>query len=438
VRYRRPVKTGGQFSGLYLLGWMPLVALLLLPVVSFTGIPAYQIAAVLALVCAGYITVKWTEKSTPAKFISAPATPVPAAHYLRAILIFSTLSIIGCQLVLREQATTFGDASFENLQERYVALIEASLNGTATSSIWSTIGNLIRALFFVALTAYVSFTKHETSRWKKLAATAVIAFTLFENFQVNVSRLQFVFYIVLMVVVAVRIDHPLLKKKWPIIIVGSALFIFLAYTATQRFDATFGDRQVAADYIANLFGVEVLTPGRWLIEYLGLGVFSVLMYLAQGIPEVIRLITNNNSPYALGTHSLFLVVSPLMRLIGMPLAPNSVEISNQGLWWGFLGDLYLDFGVLFPIMFLVILHVMVRVAARFGTGPIYGMTLRCLTGGMLLIVPYTGIFNTYSVSYFCILMLAIGERHKASSRRRSRRAASHPIRARSPTSPALE
>ncbi len=85
-------------------------------------------------------------------------------------------------------------------------------------------------------------------------------------------------------------------------------------------------------------------------------------------------------------------------------------ISNAGLWWGFLGDMYLDFGDFYFIAYLCALFVMIRVARGFESSGVFGLAFRALTVSMILIVPFTGIFNTYAVSYFALLILAVLEK----------------------------
>jgi hypothetical protein len=45
------------------------------------------------------------------------------------------------------------------------------------------------------------------------------------------------------------------------------------------------------------------------------------------------------------------------------------------------------------------------------------LTFRALTVSMILIIPYTGIFNTYAVSYFALLILAVLEKRSRRQRR---------------------
>lgn len=396
------------YSRAYAWGWAPVLVLLALPIASFTALSALQIAGVLVLIAAGHAVLLHGEHR---RRLATPVLAAPPQAYWRAVWCFSILSIVGCWLVAREQASILGDSSFENLQERYVAMVQASLEGNSSSSILSSIGNLVRSFFFVALVAFVAYTRTSAARWKKLIAAALIGLALAENFQLNVSRLQFIFYIICLAIAAHIVAHPWLKKKWPIVTVAGLLSIFMVITTNQRFTASFGDDSVAADYIARLFGVQILPLGSHVIDQLGVAVFTLSIYLSQSVAELIRLIADNPSPYALGRHSLFLVISPVLRLIGFPLTPGAdAPLTNQGLWWGFMGDLYIDFGILFPVAFLLVMWLMARTAIRFGTGPVYGLTLRCLTAGMLFVVPYTGIFNTYAVSYFGILALAAWER----------------------------
>ena len=404
----RKSSSSRTYSKLYVFGWVPLLTLLALPLVRFVDVSGWQIAGVLLLVLAGYgvvVAAERTGRAPPDPDISRATTRAHA----RAVIVFSVLSVIGCQMVLQEQASYLGDASFENLQERYIALVESSLDGSATSSLLSSVGNILRAFFFVAVTSFVALVKAESSWSKRVALAALLVFALAENFLLNVSRLQLMFFLVAAVVATFMVGHPILRRKWTIAAMLAVLVGFLVFTTNQRLDAKFSDASAAAEYVATFFGVDMLPMGRSLVDEFGIAAFSLVLYVSQSVPELLRLMANNQSPYSLGAHSLYLLLAPLVRIVGVDLAAGRELISNQGFWWGFLGDLYLDFGVLFPLAFMLILWTMVRVVQRIGRGPVYGLALRSLTGGMFLILPYTGIFNTYAVSYFAIAALAAWE-----------------------------
>jgi hypothetical protein len=188
--------------------------------------------------------------------------------------------------------------------------------------------------------------------------------------------------------------------------------LFIIRTTDQRLASTFDDDSLAAAATVGLFGADVQPLGQSIVDHLGLSAFILVMYISQAIPEFVRLVIYNPSPHALGAHSLFLVVAPIARALGSPLAADMSAISNAGLWWGFLGDMYLDFGDFYFVGYLCALFVMIRVARGFESSGVFGLTFRALTGSMILIIPFTGIFNTYAVSYFALLILAVLEKRR--------------------------
>lgn len=403
----------------YAAGWMPLLLLLATPLVAFPDVSPIAVVGVLTLVLLGYLTLRTAGRGyRPA----APAGTLAARHG-RATIVFSVLSIVGCQFVATQQSVYLGtDVVFDNLQERYIALVESSLQGDATASLWSTLGNLLRAFLFVAMSSFVAYSTQPRRRAKTVMLGMLLAVALAENFLLSVSRLQLVFFLICAVIASIFVAHPLWRRKTVIVAALLSVVLFLVITTSQRLNAKFGDAEEAVGYVTTFFGVELLPFGALIVEQFGVAVLTLCIYIIQGVPELVRLISNNTSPYALGTHSLYLVLSPLFRAFGVQLGADSPPISNQGVWWGFMGDLYLDFGIFFPVVFLLTLCLMVRLARHIGDGPVYGLAFRVLTAGLLLIVPYTGILNTYSVSYFGLAVLAAHE--SARLRRRRRRIAS--------------
>ncbi|NDI84632.1 hypothetical protein [Undibacterium crateris] len=395
------------FSRLYCWGWAIPIALYMLPIAEFPDLSYFAVFVLFVLVFLGYAVIKSVEK----KFRCGAQLNVNEIQGFgkvhRSAVFFSLLSIIGCQLVLSEQANYIGGLDFGNLQERYITLVESSLDGTATSSFFSAIGNLFRSFFFIALSSLVVYSKVEKSKLKITLVSILVVFAISLNFFVNVSRLQLVFYILVIGITAELINHPFIRNKRLIFGVTSILILFILMTTNQRFEAKFGDLSLAAGYIAGYFGIKITNLGAWVIEYLGLATYTIAIYLTQGIPELLRLISFNASPYSLGAHSFFLVISPFAKIIGVKLGENGPEISNQGAWWGFMGDLYLDFGFLFPILYLVVIAFMIVAALKIRSKNIYGLAFQSLTGAMIFVIPYSGIFNTYAVSYFGLLFIAI-------------------------------
>ena len=399
---RQRVRT---YSRIYLGGWALPILFYMAPITGYWDIDAWSITAVMLVVASGYLAIRIAQLQTVRQppLVDVAASP---SRYLRILMVFAALSLVGGQLVLTEQANFLSGFSFENLQERYIALIASANEGTATHSLGSTIGNLLRSTFFVAVAAYVVYTKIERSVFWRLVATAVILAALGQSFFVNVSRLQFMFYLVFGVVVASLIDHPVLRhKKW-ILLGGGVAVIFLVVTMDQRLSTTFSDNNVAANAMMGLFGAEMQGLGQYILDHFGLSALILSMYMTQGIPEFVRLVAYNPSPYALGGQSFFLIVSPIARLLGSPLQVDMTLISNQGLWWGLLGDLYLDVGEYYPIAYPIVLYVIVRIARRFDYDGPFALAFRGLTTALLLIVPYTGIFNTFAASYLMLWLFA--------------------------------
>lgn len=398
------------YSKGYAAGWAPQILLILAPIVSFKDLSGTQISALILLVILGYFIIKSASKTEiKSELRQNYLQNINNSHAL-VVIIFSFLSLIGCYLVSQQQESYLDGSAFDNLQTRYIALVDASLQGNATSSILSSLGNLARSFFFIAITSFVVVTTERRSTLTKLLLGTLVLFALAQNFQVSVSRLQLVFYLICGWVAAVQIGHPILRRKAPIIIVASVVTgLFLVSSTMQRFEAMYGNSNLAAEYMQTFFGVEMKPLGNAILDHLGVAVFTLSLYIAQGIPELLRLMSNNASPYSMGGHSLYLLLSPPLRIFGVNLGADTPLITNQGSWWGLMGDLYLDFGVLFPIAYLVILYGMVRIAIKYGNGPVYGLAFRALTIGMIFAIPYIGIFNTYSVSYVGIAILAAYE-----------------------------
>lgn len=409
----RPPRT---YSRAYLGGWCLPILFYAAPITGYADVDPQSIATVLLVVVVGYVAI-WIAESRPMRHgVVSREQAVTPRRYWRIVLFFSVLSLIGGQLVLTEQANFLGGFSFENLQERYIALIASSNEGSATHSLASTIGNLLRATFFVAVGVYVLYTKVDRSFLRRGVATIIVGAALAQSFFVNVSRLQFVFYLIYAVVVASQIRHPMLRhKNW--ILAGAAVCVlFLVRTTDQRL-ATFADSSVAADAMMGLFGADLQWFGQYILDHVGLAALILSLYMTQGIPEFVRLVAYNASPYALGSQSFFLVVAPLARALGSPLQVDMTLISNQGLWWGLLGDLYLDVGEFYPIAYPLVLYAMVRIARRYEQDGPFALAFRALTVALILIVPYTGIFNTFAASYLALWGFAVLE--KAARRARS-------------------
>jgi hypothetical protein len=386
------------------------LVLFVAPIVSYSDISSGYAWWVLTLVSAGYAVTMFAGRRAVNRQALGREYPMRAKTLFRLSVLFSVLSLIGGQLVLSEQSNYLGGLSFDNLEERYLALIHSSYEGSATNSIWSTLGNLMKSLFFVAVTAIVVYTKIERSWLRRIVASAIVVAALLQSFFVNVSRLQFVFFLINAAVAAVLVGHPILRqKKW---LIGAAVVcvLFIIRTTDQRLAGTFDDDSLAAAATVGLFGADVQPLGQYIVDHLGLSAFILVMYISQAIPEFVRLVIYNSSPHALGAHSLFLIVAPIARALGSPLTQDMSAISNAGLWWGFLGDMYLDFGDFYFVAYLCVLFAMIRVARSFESSGIFGLTFRALTGSMILIIPFTGIFNTYAVSYFALLILAVLEK----------------------------
>jgi hypothetical protein len=410
-------KQASVYSKAYLLGWILPLLLFVAPIVSYSDISSGYGWLVLTVVGAGYAVSVFAGRSVVNRRTLGTAYPMLSRSLLRLAVIFSILSLIGGQLVLNEQSNFLEGWSFDNLEERYLALIHSSYEGTATNSIWSTLGNLMRSLFFVAVTAIVVYTKIERLWLRRIGASALVGAALLQSFFVNVSRLQFVFLLINAAVVAILVGHPILRQKKWLVAAAVVLVLFLIRTTDQRLASTFNDDSSAANGMVELFGADLQPLGQFIVDHLGLSAFILVLYISQAIPEFVRLVIYNPSPYAWGAHSFFPVVSPIARALGSPLTPDMSAISNQGLWWGFLGDMYLDFGAFYFIAYLCALFVMIRVARGFESSGVFGLTFSAMTVSMILIIPFTGIFNTYAVSYFALLILAVLEKRSQNLRR---------------------
>lgn len=404
---------GQVYSRGYIAGWAPQILLILAPIVSFPDLSIIQISGIILLVISGYFIVKFANKS---EFQSKSEIKYCQSHspfHGRIVFFFSLLSLMGCYLVGQQQSVYLNGAEFDNLQGRYIALVDASLQGTTISSVLSSLGNLARSFFFIAITSFVAVTMERRSILFKLLLGALVALTLVVNFQVSVSRLQLGFFLLCGCAAAAEMGHPILRFKIALVtLVGVAAAWFLVFSTTQRFEAMYGNSDIAAVYMQIFFGVEMKALGSAILEYFGVATFTLILYISQGIPELLRLIGNNASPYSLGGHSFFLLFSPIFRIFGVNLGADAQSMTNQGAWWGFLGDLYIDFGIMFPVAYLCALYGMVRLAIKFGNGPIYGLAFRALTISLILMAPYIGIFNTYSVSYVAIAILAVYEHRR--------------------------
>lgn len=398
------------YAKAYLIGWILPVAFFAAPIATYADVSIGNVAWVLTIIVAGYVVSALTGASAANSQHNSEDFQRRSRLLLRVAIVFSILSLIGGQLVLMEQSNFLGTGTFDDLQERYIALIQSSLEETATHSVWSTIGNLMRSIFFVAIASLVVYTKIDRSFLRRVAISCFVGAALLQSFFVNISRLQFVFYLIYAAVVAYFVGHPILKRVKLLITAAVACSVFLIVTTDQRISNTFADSSAAADYMAAFFGVDLQPWGQDIVEHLGLSTLVLVIYFSESIPEFIRLMIYNHSPYALGAHSFFPVLSPLARIIEAPLKVDMSAISNQGLWWGFLGDLYIDFGAFYFVAYLFVLFVMIRVARGFAASGIFGLSFRALTVSMILIIPFTGIFNTYSVSYVLLLIFALLEK----------------------------
>jgi hypothetical protein len=82
------------------------------------------------------------------------------------------------------------------MQERYIALVDDSLKGLTSSSLLSTVGNLMRSFVFLAMSSAVIASKNLKSLVARCLLYSLIFFVIYENYAVNASRVQIIFYAV--------------------------------------------------------------------------------------------------------------------------------------------------------------------------------------------------------------------------------------------------
>lgn len=381
--------------------------LLGLPLVNFLGVDSWQIFLLFILILLGYISIRALDSPAPQyKFSSLKIRS--SNSFLKVTIFFSLVSILGCQLIFIDRNESLGDVLFGSMQERYIALVEDSLKGLTSSSLLSTIGNLMRSFAFIAISSAIIAGKNLKSFAVRYILYSLIFFIIYENYAVNASRVQMIFYAVFCIISFSMSNKFFLRFPPLLFLIIGAGSSFLIISTSQRLALIYGGLPSLMDHFQSYFGVAMMPLGSFVFDFLSPPFFILYLYIIQPLPELLRLISLNESPYFLGVHSFFLIATPLLRFFGINIL-GAADISNQGMWWGLMGDLYIDFGNFFPLFFIGTMYLMVAISKRFEGGEIFGFSLKAMTIAMIMVSPFIGPFNTFSVSYFALLVLAIVE-----------------------------
>lgn len=379
--------------------------LLQLPFVDFVGVGQLDLFLLGLLIALGYLSIS-SFGNSDSKEIVEYVKKSQLTRCINVTIFFAFLSILGCQLIIFDRNESFVDIFLNATQERYISIIEASSKGLE-SSLLSTFGNLFRSFVFIVISSATIAGKNIRSSFLRYLLYALIIFIIYQNYMINVSRVQLIFYLIFWIV-SFRLSSNLFFRITPLFIFMILIIsIFLVLSTSQRLELMYGNVFSISNHMLGYFGVNMLPIGSIVFDFLSPPFLVLYLYLIQPLPELVRLISLNDSPYLLGMHSFYLLAAPFLRIFGIHIPV--IEMTNQGMWWGLMGDLYIDFGYFFPFSYVFTLFMMVWIAKRYGGGPIFGFSLRVMTVSIILISPFIGPFNTFSVSYIGVLALAVFE-----------------------------
>lgn len=394
-------------SGSLAAGWAIPFTLLALPLFRF-GVEdrPWMIVAIVTALVAIWLCFSSEHARTPVVG-AAPRLPSPR-QCRKAVYLFSTLTVVGAVLILIDQQGTIGLDSITNLQQRYIEQILASQDGGPLGTWISTVGTILRSTIYVAIVAMVALSSQSRSPWRNGMAWAAIAFAIAASEIATASRTLVVFCVTIAVIAGFAVRHPFLRRLGTLFALGCVAVILFAVTTQQRFEASGGEEGFALAVIQKLFDVDLDWMGQWVADHAGFPIVTGLLYLSHSVPEFSRLVADNSSQVALGGHSLYLVIAPLERMVGMEAGtPANFLAQRPGMWWGALGDLYLDFGIAFVVMFPALVVALTRMANSLRSNDVFSLTFRCMTAAIFFCSPYFGVLNAFSFTYLMVIGLAL-------------------------------
>jgi hypothetical protein len=385
-------------------GWCIPLILLTLPVVTFNYADPFWMTVALATVGAVFAAC-WMAEGSPSEAFNQPwmRELPPVGQCRRAALVFSVLTCIGSMLILFDQRESLG--TFENLQEKYLALVEIRNSGDRPGTVLSTIGTALRSFVYVAIVGFVAQTAQTRNMRQATLPLLLLLAAMALSAVATASRTYLIFCVLVAVMSGLLLRHPLLKRPGILLGVAAACSYYLMLTTNQRIDAAFGDVS-PVDVLTYFFDAELGSLGNFITNHTGAGGLAAVLYLSHPLPEFSRIVAEGSTQYALGAHSLYLIYAPALRLFGIDIVPDVDLVQRPGMWWGTIGDLYMDFGPGFVVAYPLMIFLIVRVTKRIGRRTVYGLSLQCVTAAMLFASPFFGVMNTYSFSYFGLLALA--------------------------------
>jgi hypothetical protein len=397
------------FSHSLMAGWAIPFTLLLLPLFQFRVQENFWFWVAVLTVVAAIMLSRAAEVPRNYAAIEPEQVLLPAPRQCRmAVFIFSALTVLGSMLIIIDQQGALTGLDVANLQQRYVELLVASRDGERLGTGLSTVGNFLRATVYIAIVAMVALSKQSAGLRRTGFGWIALLMAIGVSEVATASRTFVVFCVAIAVTAGFVVRHSQIRRVGSLFVIGIVAVVLFSITTNQRIDATGGEADLALDFVTSLFEVELQGLGRVVADYMGFPVITGLLYLSHSLPEFSRLVADGSSQLALGQHSLYLIIAPVERLIGMePAMPANMLAQRPGMWWGALGDLYLDFGVAFVLVYPLLMAGMIRVAQAFRGRDVFSLALRCMTAAIFFCTPYFGILNAFSFTYVLLLVLAM-------------------------------
>jgi hypothetical protein len=397
-----------QLSRSLMLGWAIPLVLLALPLFHFDLANRMWMGVAVAAVLAAIYFCRVAEVPPGGHARRDVAVPLPPPRQCRrAVYLFSSLAIAGASMMIIDKQGILGAFDIFNLQQRYIDMMVASLEGELVGSWMSTVGNVLRSMVYIAIVAMVALSRQTPGLARTGLPWMVLLVGILATEIATASRSYLVFCIVVGLVAGFAVGHRVIRRLGTLFLLGFVAVFLFSITTNQRLEATGADSELAIDVLTDLFDIHLESLGRWIADHLGFPVVTGLLYLSHPLPEFSRLVADGSSQVSLGAHSLYLVIDPVQRMLGAEgVVPPNALAQRPGMWWGMLGDLYLDFGIAFVVAYPALIAVMTRVAHSLRSPDVFSLAIRCLTGAMFFASPYFGVLNTYSFTYLLLLGLA--------------------------------
>lgn len=396
------------YSNSLVAGWAVPFCLLALPLFTFAVLDRFWFTIALCTIFAAILLCRVAEVPAGYRARATPTITLPSpGQCRRAIYLFSFLTLMGSGLILIDQQGTLGDLAFANLQQRYIDIMLAARGGDRLGTGLSTVGTILRSSIYVAIVAMVALSRQSPGLRRTGFAWLSLLFALVVSEIVTASRTYVVFCVAIGVIAGFVVRHRSIRRIGTLFGLGFAAVVLFSITTSQRVEVTGGDLTLANDVILGFFDVRPQWLGEWVGDVLGFPVVTGLLYMSHSLPEFSRLVADGSSQVALGGHSLYLIIAPLERLVGIEptLAANSLA-QRPGMWWGALGDLYLDFGAAFVLAYPALMVLMTRVANALRGPDVFSLSVRCMTAAILFCSPFFGVLNAFSFTYVLLLGLA--------------------------------